>query len=523
MKGVPLPIVLTYARQLWRHRWLSLLLAWMVCLIGWPIVSLIPPRYESSARVYLNADQLLTPILSGLAINDNPMRNLEYLQRTLLSRPNLEQVIHLSDLDLAAGRKTGVGQREELLHKLAQDVSIRSQTANLITIAYSNRDPVIAKNVVSALLTVFSENATGSNRTEMENAKRFLNQQIQAYESQLRAAEERRAEFHRKYMELLPGLNGAVSQLEAGRARIAQLKLELADMQAKRDSLMREAQSVPKVLSIDAAGPQVIVAGQPVGARARLEEARTRLDALRTRFTDLHPDVIAVRKQIAELEEQVAREAARPSTSDTPQARKSDIANPLYDQVKIRLVEAETALASMERALKQAQAEQATLEKKAQETPGVEAQAKDLDRDYAAKKKSYEELLQRREQTLIAEAADTTADKIQFRVIDAPQVPILPHSPKQPLLLLGVLVAAIGAAIAVPLLLMQFDRSFATVAVLRQLGRPVLGSVTRIGFPGARRRVRLQIATLCAGTSALVIVFAVLFAFSVKTFGLGLA
>jgi hypothetical protein len=187
------------------------------------------------------------------------------------------------------------------------------------------------------------------------------------------------------------------------------------------------------------------------------------------------------------------------------------------------LVETETALASLERALKQAQDEQAVLEKKAQETPGVEAQAKDLDRDYAAKKKSYEELLQRREQTLIAEAADTTADKIQFRVIDAPQVPILPHSPKQPLLLLGVLVAAIGAAIAVPLLLMQFDRSFATVAVLRQLGRPVLGSVTRIGFPGARRRARLQIATLCAGTSALVIVFAVLFAFSVRTFGLGFA
>ena len=531
MKGVPQEMVLSYARQLWRLKWLSVALAWAICAVGWPVIGLIPPKYESSTRVYINADQLLTPILNGLAINDDPTRQVEYLQKTLLSRPNLEQVIHLSDLDLSSRGQQSAADKEIVLQNLARDVVIRPQTVNLVTISYRNPDPVVAKNVVSALLTIFSENSTGSNRSEMENAKRFLNQQIQTYEDQLRAAEKRRAEFHEKYLDLLPGINGAVSRLDAGRAAVAKLQLDIQDLRSKRDSLQHELDGVPKFLSIDAAGPQVIIAGQPVGVRARLDAARAKLEELQTQFTDQYPDVIALKQQIAQLEARAAKEvtdakdpkgAASPDPGVGGQARKSDIANPVYEQIKIRLVEAETALASGERALQQAKAEQSVLENKARATPGVEAQAQDLDRDYAVKKKSYDELLQRREQTLIAEAADTTADKIQFRVIDAPQIPIVPASPNQPMLIFGVFVIAIGAAIAAPLGLLQFDKSFSTVTALRSLGLPVLGSVSRIKFPSARRRARIQVAALCASASVLFAIFSVLFVMSASTYGLGI-
>src|SRR6185437_1817274 len=128
--------------------------------------------------------------------------------------------------------------------------------------------------------------------------------------------------------------------------------------------------------------------------------------------------------------------------------------------------------------LKQAQQEQNALEERAKATPGIQAQAQNLDRDYAVKKKNYDELLQRREQTGIAEAADTTADKIQFRIIDPPQIPVVAAAPNQPMLLSGVFIGAVGAAIGLPLLLMQFDKSYTTVTALRGLGLPILGSVS---------------------------------------------
>src|SRR5437763_8240570 len=90
---------LPYLRQLWRYKWLSVAVAWLVCAVGWPMVALMPPKYESSTRVYLNADPILTPLLRGLSVEDNPARQLDYMQRTLLSRPNLEQIIKLSDMD----------------------------------------------------------------------------------------------------------------------------------------------------------------------------------------------------------------------------------------------------------------------------------------------------------------------------------------------------------------------------------------------------------------------------------------
>ena len=406
------------------------------------------------------------------------------------------------------------------MRQLAQDVSITPQTANLITITYRDQVPVVAKNVVQALLTVFAENSTGSNRKEMENAKRFVDQQIQAYEGQLRAAEKRRAEFREKYLDLLPGVDGAVSHLDAGRDAVTKLKLDIVDLVARRDSFLRELEAIPKVLSVDAAGPQVIIAGKATGSVARLEEARAKLEELRLRFTDQHPDVIALQRQIAELEARAAKEAANPN--DRAGGPKTQIANPVYDQVKVRVIEAETTLASAERRLTQAEHEQAALEEKARATPGVQAQAQDLDRDYAVKKKSFDDLLQRREQTRIGEAADTTADKIQFRIIDPPQIPVVPAAPNQPVLLSGVLAAAIAAAIGVPLLLLQFDRSFTTVATLRTLGLPVLGSVSWLVFPDGRRRTRIQVAALCASASVLLAVYGVLLTISVNLYRLSL-
>ena len=153
----------------------------------------------------------------------------------------------------------------------------------------------------------------------------------------------------------------------------------------------------------------------------------------------------------------------------------------------------------------------------------MQAQAQDLDRDYVVKKKNFDELLARREQARLAEAADTTGEKIQFRVIDPPQVPVVPSAPNQPLLLSGVLVAAIGAAVGLPLLLFQFDRSYMTVTGLRGLGVPVLGSVSHLAFPDGQRRERIQLAAVCASIVGLLCVYGLLLAISANLYQLSIA
>src|SRR5262249_21674272 len=101
-------------------------------------------------------------------------------------------------------------------------------------------------------------------------------------------------------------------------------------------------------------------------------------------------------------------------------------------------------------------------------------------------------------------------------------VPLTPIAPNRPLLISGVLVVAIGAAMALPILLLQFDKSFTSLTAVRGLGFPVLGSVSWIVMPTLRRRFRFQISALCVSMSILVVVYSVLLGHSAGLYRIGL-
>src|SRR5260370_4140753 len=137
------PQALPILQAVWRHKWLGVASAWLVCTVGWIGVALVPTKYESSARVYLNADPLLTPLLRGLAADTDPTRQLDFMQRTLLSRPNLEQLALLTDLDIGV---TTAEQKEALYKRLASDVSVAPVTLNLLHLTCRRQAPNTAKN-----------------------------------------------------------------------------------------------------------------------------------------------------------------------------------------------------------------------------------------------------------------------------------------------------------------------------------------------------------------------------------------
>ena len=178
-------LVAKYLRAAWRRRWLGVIVAWLVCGLGWAAVYSIPNQYESTARLYVDADAVLTPLLHGLAADTAPTNQLEMLQRTLLSRPNLEKLVSKTDLDLTLNRAS---DRDRLLARLATDIKVNTQTKNLFTITWRSTSPKLAHDVVQTLLTIFIESATGGSRADMENARRFLVNQIQS----LRTATPRR-------------------------------------------------------------------------------------------------------------------------------------------------------------------------------------------------------------------------------------------------------------------------------------------------------------------------------------------
>ncbi|MFZ5834644.1 MAG: XrtA system polysaccharide chain length determinant [Pseudomonadota bacterium] len=458
--------VLSYAKAMWRYRWLSLIIAWAVSITGWIFVILLPDKFESEARIYVDTGSLLAPLLKGIAVENNLDQEVTIMQRTLLSRPNLEQVMRMNDLDLTA---TEPDEVEALLAGLARDISITAQTKNLFSIAYSHTNPRQAQSVVQSILTIFVENNLGESRTDMESARGFIEKQIAEYERQLRQAEQRLAEFKVKNGQYL--VNGSyAAKLEEGLAELRAAQIALQDAEIRRDELSRQLNTIPQ--QVDASDPLMMMAIRQNGntLEGRIAMAEQNLDNLKLQYTDKHPDVLSLQRLIAALKAQKEKEGPSSSTGAS---------NPLYQNIKMLLVEAETNVASMQRRVTEAELVVEKNRQLAQTAPRIEAELSDLDRDYSVLKGNYEELLARRESARISQAQEASSSAVQYRVVDPPQLPIAAASPSRPLLYIISLLAGLAAGGGVAFLLVTLNDSFVSSAQLgKAFNLPVLGRIS---------------------------------------------
>jgi len=485
-------VIQQYLRAAWRRRWLGVLCTWLICGVGWVGIYMIPNQFEASARMYVDADAILTPLLKGLAAESSPMTQLEVLQRTLLSRPNLEKLISKTDLDLTVNTPA---DRDRLIEHLANTIHVVSQTNNLFTITYRDTNPKLAHDVVQTLLTIFIEQATGSNRSDMDNARRFLESQVASYQQQLQAAERQRAAFRARYIDILPSpTQPGVPALETARNNVTTLEDQLQDKTTARDALRKELDNTAAML-VTENGPAA-VAAEAARSQTPLEAAEEKLKLLLLTDTEQHPDVIAQRKLIAFLKQQQA--AGMPAAAGGPASKaaagragtlKRSVPNPVYDELKVKLIDDDAQIDALNRQLKQADQYKERLEKIQREQPGLIAEYENTDRDYSALKAAYEQLLSRLQAANIAQAADTQADKVKLQIVDPPVLPRIPVAPNRMLLVTAVLVAGIGGGLGLTILLGQLDSSFATAEDLRSLGLPVLGGISVLGLAPLRQRL----------------------------------
>jgi len=490
---------LVYAGSVWRKRWYIALVGWGLCVPGWIGVMQLPDRYESQARIYIDTDNLLSPLLRGISPETNVGQQVDFMQRTLLSRPNVEKLTRMAGLGRDA--KTDA-EREGLYKDVAKRVQIvQNQGRNLFAVSYADPSPEVAQRVVQSVLSIFVESNVGASRTDIEKARQFLDLQVAQYEKQLHDAEERRADYKKGHLDVLSRAGSSFQQsLDAVRTQRTELQGQLEEAKSRRLSLRQQLETVPQFLAIDSL-PQYIVARggekqlppELASLNTRIQDAEKQVDLYSTRFTDNHPDMIAARRRLAALKQQYAETEKRlkdepEPSADDPKAIKTTIPNALYDQVKLKLVDIEATITSLERKIATVDDEARKFESLAATAPNVEAELATLNRDYGVLHKNYDELVARRESAKMADAVETTGDKIQFKIVDPPEVPIAPSGPPRLLLMSAVLFCALGAGIVVAFLMAQLDDTFFTLENLREsVTLPVLGSISRILTPLDRR------------------------------------
>ena len=460
--------LLSFVKGIWKYRWHAMGIAWIVLIISWANIYSLPNVYQSSARVYVDTQTILKPLLAGMTTLPNVDQQVAIMSRTLISRPNVERVIRMVDLDL---KTSSVKDHDRLVDTLMSKIKI-SGTSNddIYSISYVNEDPKTVKNVVQALLTIFVEGSYGDKKQDSVKAVRFIEDQIKDYEARLVAAENKLKDFRLRNSELLSRQGGDYGgKLGEVNENLSQARLDLTEAEQARNSIRKQISGEEPV---GGAGPLAVVNPEIDG---RIDTLNKSLDALRLQYTDQHPDIVSARRLIAQLEARKIEEAKTRKTGPEIGRQYS----PVLQQLKVSLSEAESRVASMQARVDVYASRIARLNASSKIGPEIESEMSQLNRDYQINKTNYEKLVASREAAKLSGSLTATTEMMNFRIVDPPILPSVPIGPNRPLLVSLALVGSLVAGLAGALAMSQIRPTFMSQAALRETtGLPVLGSVS---------------------------------------------
>ena len=483
----------------WHRRWLALGTAWAICLVGWLVVAMIPNKYESKARIFVQLDD---PLAAKIGISgDDQKRAVEKVRQTLVSSINLEKVV----------RGTRIGDdvktpkdMESAVGGLTKAVKIVSAQDNLFEItATSGRGNLsdaenakLSQDIVQKLIDIFRDDNVAGNRGEMAQTLEFMNTQLADRQKQLEAAEQRRMEFEARNPDLAQGGATLTQRMEASRVEMRGLDADLAAAQSALAAINGQLAGTP---------PTLATAGVGGGARGALAQAQADLASLKSRgLTDGHPDVIAARNQVNALRAQVQAEGNSPS---------GGIPNPAYASLQSIKAERQANLQALMARRAAIQGDSAQLTARQIANPELAAEAARISRDYSVLKEQYDKMLQDREELRLRGQVETERSVVKFQVIDPPVVPRGPAAPNRMLLIFGVLFVGLAAGCGAAFAMSQLRSTFATSAKLEKaLGLPVLGAISETVTEAAMGLRRQKQNRFYAASAALGGLFVILLA-----------
>ena len=506
--------VSSVVRSMWSYRWTGLIAAWVVAVLGSVVLFRIPDRYEASARIYVDTQSILKPLMQGLAVQPNVDQQVGMLSRTLISRPNIEKLVRMADLDLKSESKA---QQEALIENLQKSVEIKTTGRdNLYSLSYVESDRDKAKRVIQSMVSIFVESSLGASRKDTDSAKVFLDEQIKSYETKLEEAETRLKDFRLRNIDMQTGDGkDSASRLSEINQLLARSRLELREAEQARDAARRQidaeksggtGNSVTQGLMAESA---TSVATPEVDAR--LDALRRNLDALLQRYTDAHPDIVTTRRMVKELEEQKRKEVAElrkaAMASPTPILATSSQSAATQELSRL-LANSEVMVAALRARVTEYTTRYAAAKAASRTSPQIEAEAAQLNRDYGIIKKSYEDLVSRRQSAVMSGDLDMASGVADFRLIDPPRVSQKPVSPNRLLLLPLVLVASLGVGFFSAFAAAQLRPVYNDGSSLgARTGLPVLGTVSMIVSEEDRRSEQMGRFRFLAGSGGLVGLF----------------
>jgi len=442
-----------------------------VALIGLVAGFLWPKKFVASTSILVQESNIIKPLMEGRAVATNNADRASIAREVIFSRKIMGEILQTGGW---MDKQPGALEQERIIEAIKDRTSISNLRENLIRIEYADSDPERSWRVTRRLAELFIQESLAAKENESREAYEFISRQTEEYRRKLTEAEDKLKEFRRVNVDARPG-----SETDTN-TRISELRTQIENsrMQAM------ESRSQEHALTEQVSGESAFSAVQTreYQFRTRLAELQAELDKLLLTYTDRHPDVIRVRHQIEDLQEQVRgtqEQQKRELAGGTRAAADSMVQfNPLHLELRSKLAETRrTAAAAQSRMAASEALLQSELERSRRIADSANALS-ELQRDYDVNRDIYQDLLKRRENARVSMKLDAEHRGLTFNIQEPAALPLRPQGVR----FLHFGIAGMGMGVALPLLLlfglMRWDPRLRSPTQIEQLtGLPVLASV----------------------------------------------
>jgi len=519
-----------------RQRWLLIVPSFLGVLGGLLYSRSQPSLYRSDAVIQVVPQRVPESYVSA-TVTERVEDRLRTLAQQVLSRTQLEKLITEFNLFPEERRKYPLEDVIELMTKriliepLATDqTSRRESQSEAFRVSFDYEDAGVAQKVVERLASFFIDTNARERGAQAEQTSQFLEAQLADARSRLEAQDKLMKTFRERNSGRLPtqtqtnmqaiqntqmALQAMVESLARDRDR--KLMLERLYNDAAADSAAGSAASAPAASDVSGTGSTSGALPTNATPQQKLDAARGLLAQQETRLSPKHPDVMRLKRLIADLEKQVAAEELQRPVS--PDAGLEVPANQEEARRRDKLREMRAEVESLDRQIafkegeeKRLRGEIGAYQSRLESVPGIESEWIKLTRDYDTLQEKYRELLAKSENSKMAASLEQRQIGEQFRILDPARVPLKPNSPNR------IRINAIGTAAGLGLgvflvgLAYYLDSTMRSEAdVLGAINLPVLALLPLVTTEADRRRQQRRGRIIVSAVVGVCIVTAALF------------
>jgi uncharacterized protein involved in exopolysaccharide biosynthesis len=239
----------------------------------------------------------------------------------------------------------------------------------------------------------------------------------------------------------------------------------------------------------------------------QLAALRSQLTDLSSRYTDSYPDVVKVKAQIAKTLKQKEDLLASPRTAS--RLGNDTESGPLL-QLQSQLQANQVEITSRERGIAGLEARINEYQGRLNSEPATEQQLLEVSRGYEQSKANYDDLLKKKNQSVMATSMEQLQQGERFTILDPPSLPVKPDFPNR-LKFCGLgIVVGLGLGCMV-VLLIEFvdDRMHGEKELKELLPVKVMAEIPEIEHPGDKEREKRRVLMGWATTAVVGVAIAV--------------